>query len=157
MSVVYVVNEHGGQWEDSYTITVKAFRDKNKADDFCERLETKARHEDEVVQFIAEAVVDFEQGFPRPIMADVPCYIDDEENPNYEFLRAVAEEAYRQAYAEWFDIWYGALEGKLEVIGEKPFVDAHNTEDPRQDSRNLGSYWRDGTRRYRITTIEMED
>lgn len=147
MAEIYIVELHGGEYEDRYKVNLKAFSDVTKADMYLVECEEAREDLISTMNMIREWLEEFEQSYPQPVHRWVEYPGDtlkcsEELDQLYEeqkaFLQPVYDEAFRQDWAAWFEIWYPALEGKLQAIGKKPYVADDNRDDPRTDERNFG-------------------
>lgn len=164
VSEIYIVEQHGGSYEDRYTVNLKAFHDLTKADMFMVECEQKRADDAKTLDLIAEWLEEFKESYPSPVqrwveypdqdgktMAELDAWYEEQSS----FLQPIYNEVFRQEWNAWFDIWYSALEGKLQAIGKEPFK-ADDREDPRTDERNLGmSYDADDHVWFRITTVAL--
>lgn len=151
MAELHVVMVSGGEFDSSYHRAVKAFKDHAKAEALRASLQASFDEERLIVAMVSEWLEEFKGSFPEPKL-EYP----DMEDENFDLKYMVADEAHRQARAEWDSIWLPALEGKLSVYGKSLFNHGHYGNGPSYDSRNYGRL-DDDRIRYTLATLELEE
>jgi hypothetical protein len=165
LAELYVVEVHGGEYDSSFTHQIKAFRDLTRADMFLVNSEEDHAAEEALLIHIHEWIEEFCQSYPEPqcryveVPSDARPFADLSEDYETQvaFLQPIYNEAYRQEWNAWFEIWYGALEGKLAAIGKKPFFEPAHKGDGRQDCRNFGRGRHAYPLSFSISTLELEE